>query len=478
MRPAAPRSRRDSAALALALIALFGTIYALVAYFALDRFPYSGDEYSLALQGQLFAHGVLKAAAPAHAAWLRIDHVVIDSFVRSKYPVGASALLAVGTKYGAAWLVCPIEATATLALVWHAVRRVLGARPALIALVALGLAPLFVIDAASFYPHAPSLLLLAIAFAAVTSYSIAPRAGWLVLAGIAIGAAFLVRPTDALLFGIALLAFGSLRAVIIPALAAVPLVSVTFWYQAAMFGSPFTDGYHAYEPTLTALYGPSMAAHPLSWHHLVSATQWWNHIDIFGQMCLQWTIPGTVIAALFGAVAIDRSDAAARMRVFCIALVAVFCLALLPMISDPDDGPHTRYLSVILIPLAWLAANGLGALCDAIRSTFGAIVQRVFVVLAILFGLAQLGSYLQDRIPKQWKREGLYQVTHDLHAGDVVIVRAQYPSRYARNGPFFDGVLYLSVPPEVTPAEVAAAYPGHAIYVAHEGTPWTLERGP
>jgi hypothetical protein len=133
---------------------------------------------------------------------------------------------------------------------------------------------------------------------------------------------------------------------------------------------------------------------------------------------------------------------------------------------------------VTLIPLAWLAANGLGPLCDAIRSTFGAIVQRVLVVLAILFGLAQLGSYLQDRIPKQWKREGLYQVTHDLHAGDVVIVRAQYPSRYARNGPFFDGVLYLSVPPEVTPAEVAAAYPGHAIYVAHEGTPWTLERGP
>lgn len=468
--------KRDSVGLALALIGLFGIVYALVAYFALDRFPYSGDEYSLALQGELFARGLVKVAAPAHAAWLRVDHVVIDAFVRSKYPPGAPALIAIGTKYGAAWLVGPVEATATLALVWHAVRRVLGARGALIALVALGLAPLFVIDAASFYAHAPALLFLAIAFAAITSYAISTGTGWLVLAGAAIGATFLIRPSDALLFGVAMIAFRSWRAVIVPAVAALPFVAFNFWYQAAAFGSPFTDGYHAYEPTFTALYGASTAAHPLSWHHLVSATQWWNHIDIFGQMCLQWTIPGTVIAALFGAVAIDRSDAAARMRVFSIALVAVFCVALLPMISDPDDGPHPRYLSVLVIPLAYLAGAGFGPLCDAIRGTFGAIVQRVLVVLAILFGLAQLGSYLQDRIPKQWKREGLYQVAHDLHPGDVVIVRAQYPSRYARNGPFFDGVLYLSAPPEVTAAEVAAAYPDRAIYEAHEGTPWTLER--
>jgi len=333
-----------------------------------------------------------------------------------------------------------------------------------------------VIDAASFYAHAPALLFLAIAFAAITSYAISTGTGWLVLAGAAIGATFLIRPSDALLFGVAMIAFRSWRAVIVPAVAALPFVAFNFWYQAAAFGSPFTDGYHAYEPTFTALYGASTAAHPLSWHHLVSATQWWNHIDIFGQMCLQWTIPGTVIAALFGAVAVDANEPAARLRRFSIAVVAVFCVALLVMVSDPDDGPHPRYLSPVLIPLALLAANGFQPLCEAIRGKFGSIVQRVFVVLAILFGLAQLGSYLQDRIPKQWKREGLYQVAHDLHPGDVVIVRAQYPSRYARNGPFFDGVLYLSAPPEVTAAEVAAAYPDRAIYEAHEGTPWTLER--
>ena len=472
------RSVADSTALALGLIALFGLAYALLARLALDAFPFSGDEYSLALQGELFAKGLLKVAAPPHAEWLRVDHVVIDAFVRSKYPPGAPALLALGARCGCAWLVTPLEGTAVLALVWHSVRRVLGARPALVALVALGAAPLFMIDAASFYAHAPTLLFLAIAFAAITAWVLGARTGWLVLAGAAIGAAFLVRPVDALLFGVAMLTFRSRRAVIVPALAALPFVAASFWYQDAVFGSPLTDGYHAYEPTFTALYGASTAANPVSWHHLASATQWWNHVDIFGQMCLQWTIPGTVVVALFGAMAVERTDAAARLQTFSVVLIAVFAVALLPMISDPDDGPHSRYLSVTLIPLALLAGAGYEPLCDAIRAALGRGVQRAIVLLAVLFGLAQLGSYLQDRIPKQWKREGLYRAVDReyLPPGAVVIVRAQYPSRYARNGPFFDGVLYLSAPAATGAAEIAAAYPGREIYEAREGTPWTLER--
>ncbi len=56
--------KRDSAAFALALIALFGAAYAILARFALDAFPYSGDEYSLALQAELFARGAMQVAAP------------------------------------------------------------------------------------------------------------------------------------------------------------------------------------------------------------------------------------------------------------------------------------------------------------------------------------------------------------------------------------------------------------------------------
>src|SRR3954465_10011817 len=158
-----PRDREASVmgrstTLAIGLVLLFGAAYALLARYALDAFPYSGDEYSLALQAELFAKGLMKVAAPPHVEWLRVDHVVIDAFVRSKYPPGAPALVAIGAKYGVAWIVTPIEGAVTLAIVWHTVRRMLGAAPALVALVTLGAAPLFMFDAASFHMHTPTLL--------------------------------------------------------------------------------------------------------------------------------------------------------------------------------------------------------------------------------------------------------------------------------------------------------------------------------
>ncbi len=473
-----PPNRRiaESTALALGLVALFGAIYAVVSRYAFDAFPYSGDEYSLALQSELFAKGLLKAAGPAHLEWLRVDHVVIDQFVRSKYPPGGPALLALGTRYGYMWLVTPIEGAVTLAIVWHTVRRMLGARPALIALISLGAAPLFMFDAASFYMHTPTLLFLAIAFAAIAQWTQSERIGWLILIGVALGCAFLIRPIDALLFGAALLVFRSPRAVIVPALSAIPFVAINFWYQKQLFGAYLTDGYHAYHATFIALYGESAAENPIGPQHLFSPIQLWNHIDLFGQMCLQWTVPGTVIAALFGAPAIDSAHPARKLRTFCLSLIVVFCVALLAMVSNPDDGPHPRYLTPLLIPLALLAGAGFDPLCQAIAARFGNRVRTVVVVCAVLFGLAQFGEYLQDRIPKVWKREGLYQAAADLPYGAVVIVRAQYPSRFARNGPFFTGVLYLSAPPTTTPVDVAVAYPDRPIYEAHEGIPWTIER--
>jgi len=466
----------DSAAFAGALVIAFGVLYAILARVALDAFPYSGDEYSLALQAELLAHGQLKAPAPIHAEWLRIDHVVIDQFVRSKYPVGCPALLSLGARLGAMWIVNPLIGAVALAVVWWTARRLLGPRPGLVALVALGAAPLFAIDAASHYAHISTLLMLALGFAAVTLWVESERDGWLVATGFAIGAAFLIRQLDAVLFGVALLVFRSRRAVVIPGLVAVPFVVATLWYHDYQFGSPLTDGYRAYEPTFTALYGQEAAMNPISWRHIISPTQWWNHLDLIGQLCTQWTLPGTVVVALFGSYAPLANDRAAIVRRFCFALIAVFLIALVPMIGDLDDGPRPRYLTVVLIPLAVLCAAGLSSLSRAIVGTFGSRIRTAIVTLGVVFGLAQLGAFLQDRIPKIWKREGLFEVTASLPRDAVVIVRAQYPSRFARNGPFFDGILYLSTPPTTSALEVAAAYPDRPIWEAREGVPWTLQQ--
>jgi hypothetical protein len=153
----------------------------------------------------------------------------------------------------------------------------------------------------------------------------------------------------------------------------------------------------------------------------------------------------------------------------------VFVFALLPTIADPDDGARPRYLSITLIPIAVLTGAGFAPACAAIAARFGRRVKTILVVAAVVFGLAQMGSFLTDRLPRLWNREGLYAEVWARRLTDaVVIVRADHPSRFARNGPWFDGVLYLSAPPEVTAATIAAAYPGRPIWEAHEGTHWTL----
>ncbi len=95
--PHLARSLAGSGA-AILTIAGFGVLYACVARYVLDAFPFAGDEYSVALQAKLFAHGLLRVPAPAHAEWLGVDHVVIDDWVRSKYPPGMAALLSLGER--------------------------------------------------------------------------------------------------------------------------------------------------------------------------------------------------------------------------------------------------------------------------------------------------------------------------------------------------------------------------------------------
>jgi hypothetical protein len=468
----------DSTLLAVAILLGCGALYAAIARLALHAFPYSGDEYSIFLQAELFARGLLKAPAPAHASWLRIDHVIIDNWVHSKYPPGGAALLALGVRAGLAWLVTPMEGVMALAVVWLTTRRILGARPALIALLTLGLSPLFAFNAASFFTHTATTLFLALAFAAVAGWLRTANDGYLCAVGAALGCAFLIRPVDALLFGVAMLALRSVRALVVTAAGALPFVVLNLIYQKLQFGSPWVDGYRVYHQTFADIYGPTAALNPILFRHVWNPVQIWNHLDVYRSYVVEWTVPGTAVVALFGAFAIAPDHPARRMRDLCLALMATFALALLPSIADVDDGARPRYLSSTLIPLAFLTAAGFQPVCAALARRFGARIRTIVVVTALVFGLGQLAAFLVHRVPLVWRREGLYRVVEKNgvnHA--IVIVRAKYPTRFARNGGLFDrGVLYLSVPPTTDGATVAAAYPGQAIWEAREGDPWTLTR--
>src|SRR5580698_4450054 len=145
-----PGADRRSVAVPLILIALLGGVYAVLSRVALNGFPFSGDEYACFLQAEIFARGLLHAPAPPHPELLRVDHVVMDAWVRAKYPPGTSALLALGIRAGAPWLVTPLEGVVALVAMWRTARAHFGDRAAMISTLVLGLSPLFAFQAATF----------------------------------------------------------------------------------------------------------------------------------------------------------------------------------------------------------------------------------------------------------------------------------------------------------------------------------------
>src|SRR6185295_17983756 len=105
--------------------------------------------------------------------------VVIDDFVRSKYPPGAAALLSLGVRAGVPWLVTPLEGMLALLAFWFAARVALDARRAFLAAM-----PLFAYQSATFLSHAPTLLFGALAMGAVAQWARSGRDGWLVVFGV------------------------------------------------------------------------------------------------------------------------------------------------------------------------------------------------------------------------------------------------------------------------------------------------------
>jgi hypothetical protein len=93
-------------------------------------------------------------------------------------------------------------------------------------------------------------------------------------------------------------------------------------------------------------------------------------------------------------------------------------------------------------------------------------------------GFVLVGTLVIERAMLVQARDGLYEaVGGQKIAQGVVVVRAQWPTRFARNGPFFDrDVLYLSAPASTSVDAIAEKYPSRPIYEAIEGAPWKIIR--
>ena len=193
---------------------------------------------------------------------------------------------------------------------------------------------------------------------------------------------------------------------------------------------------------------------------------------------MEWTVPGTVLVAVAGARAIGRDHPARSMRDFAVAVALVNAGMLFVSIADPDDGARPRYLSTALLSIGFLTGPGWDATASALRTLVGDWLTRWTAVASLVGAPVAVGSFLGHRIPDVETRAGLYDAVRDAHVEEgVVVIRADWPTRYARNGPFYDRpVLYLSPPADMSVEQVAALFPGRPVYEATEGRHWKIVR--
>ncbi len=201
--PSAGDGRWRSTPWVLFLVAAF--VYGATSLAIFDGRPLHVDALTQALQAQIFADGRLSAPVADDLRFFSSALVIEDGGrAFSQFPPGWAALLALGFLVGLPWLVAPLcGALAVVAL--HRLLEERGERPgtALATAVLFGLSPWFVINAASWMSHVPTLAFILLGSAALVRGMRGPSpALWSGLGGAALGVATLVRPMEGVAFGL------------------------------------------------------------------------------------------------------------------------------------------------------------------------------------------------------------------------------------------------------------------------------------
>ncbi len=230
--------------------ALATVIAAASAYYLLGGLPRLIDSFAQLLHARYLASGSASGPVSGDAAFWHIQQTVLtpNGWV-SQYPPGHVALLALGLKLDAVWLIGPlcwgVAALFTTLALHELIENVAVARAAS---VLAALSPFGWVLSGTFMSHIP-----AAACASIALYCVARgwygRLRYALGAGAALGVLFTMRPLTAVALGIAACVFAltqrQARALAIALLGALPFVLVVAWYNQHFFGSALRFGYHA-----------------------------------------------------------------------------------------------------------------------------------------------------------------------------------------------------------------------------------------
>ena len=413
--PGEPRRRGfgiDRFALwAAAWVLACATLLNTVSY---QRFPHLEDEVANLYQARYFAQGMLTMPVPPVVEAFEIDLMAYEETRwYSALPAGWPALLSVGVRLGAPWLVNPCLAAVNLLLVSILLESLYDRRVARLAVLLLAVSPWHLFMAMNFLPHTSLLSCALIAAVAVTQARKAQRAWWGWVAGLALGFGSWIRPLDALvaaaLMGLWSLGWGGKR--LKPAalaglvLAAAGIGAGQLYYNHLLTGSATSFPIQAYGDRY---YGPNSNAFgfgadpglpwqldPYPGHGLRDVVVNTNlnlfsvNVELHG-----WSIG----SLLFVAVLLFARGARGSDFPMMFTIVAVMgALSFYWFSGGPDFGARYWYLTIV--PLAALSARGIEFLKEVLERAVpqGALDgARVHLAVVVLCGLTLI-NYLPWR---------------------------------------------------------------------------------
>lgn len=475
----------------IALGACVAAAWASLAVF--ERMPHLEDEFANLWQAEVMADGKIALPSPDFPRSFMVPFVVDYEGLRfGKYPPGWPALLSLGVRLGAPWLVNALLAGACAWLTYRLGRRLGGAAVGLLAALLVATSPMFLLLTASLMSHALSVFLtLALTLAWLDSTSPeptrVPRALPLAVAGLSLGLLALTRPLTAvsvaLPFGVHgawLLLRGSprtRRAVLVIGLVAAASGSLVFVWQWALTGDALRNLYTLWWPYDRIGFGPghgvTEAGHTLNLARINTrfSLRVGRH-DLFGWPYLSW------IFVPVGLLAWRRRAQAWLLASLLPVLVLLYALY---WVGAWLYGP--RYYIEALGALAVLSAAGITALAGewtpAARRRWRGIGVGALVLMLLFLNL---GFYLPARLRQM-------TALYDMRRADgqplealaldraLVIVHPQtawteYGALLRLTPPFAEGDLLLAYTRGAeTDRKVAQAYADRPVFHYYPGDP-------
>jgi hypothetical protein len=222
------------------------------AYFVLDRFPNSGDEFSYLFEARTLAGLRLWEASPTLGTDLIPFRTwIFESKWVSQYPPGWPMVLSIGLLLGIpTWMVSAMLGGGSVAALAALCRRVGDQSAAVIAVALFTLTPFYVMNAASYFPHVFSSLLILLLCLCLLPDGEIVRWHKLVAAGAIVGLLGMTRYFDVLPLLPAMLLWlvrqrpkAWPRITGLVAAGFIPFLTLLMIYQYLITGSPFRSAY-------------------------------------------------------------------------------------------------------------------------------------------------------------------------------------------------------------------------------------------